>query len=459
MTLVYQAIVSITLMGQAAVCALQSPAQVPAIDSLTRPPTTYSQGTVSTSAEWEISGNLMVTGNVTGGKHLQSQAPYTDTSRMQTTLSTTYLDSFYRQAATSFQPPSYDNAYVPFYSSAATTARTHVHQPAALSPMQTATGMMSQPRTGPSPHVGPLRLAPAVLPPQVTPGIPVSTFWQETLARARYDYDSEVPPEIWDRLVQALSVPESPAPEEDTRIPDPGIPEMQMQQKPEGADPREDATAHPAGEADAESMAWEEGRSDLYAQRRIPGPNTVGLLSSSLMETPPEFRGQALAGRLEEVRLSRFEAWMAIGQAYIKKTEFAKAVDAFTLAAQYETEHPRALAGKSFALLALGEYTRSALFLGRTLTAMPTYAEYPSILPLILGEDRVTTCLQALQTRIAITPTPECLFLAGYLHYQLGDLVVARQLLVTAQASGDRVPGIRTLLSTVQTRLAVSGPG
>jgi len=458
MTLATQAIVSAVLMGQAAMCALQSPAQVPAIDSLTRPATSYSQGTVSTSAEWEITGNLMVTGNVTGGKHLQSQAPYTDTSRMQTTLSTAYLDSFYRQAATSFQAPSYDAAYVPFYSSSATTARTHVNQPAPLSPMQTATGVMSQPRIGPSPHVGPLRLAPTVLPPQVTSGVPVSKFWQETLARARYDYGSEVPPEIWDRLVQALDVSESPALEEDARFADPGIPEMHRQQEQEEADPLEDSAERPIWEADAESTPWE-GPSDLYAQRGMSDPNAAGFLTSRRMETPPELRGQALEGRLEAYRRSQFEAWMAIGQAYIQKTEFARAVDAFALAAQFETEHPRALAGKSFALLALGEYTRSALFLGRTLTALPTYAEYPSILPLILGEDRVTTCLQALQTRIATAPTPECLFLAGYLHYQLGDLVVARQLLYTAQASGGRVQGIRTLLSIVQARLAVSGAG
>jgi tetratricopeptide (TPR) repeat protein len=145
---------------------------------------------------------------------------------------------------------------------------------------------------------------------------------------------------------------------------------------------------------------------------------------------------------------------MAIGMAHLKKGDFVKAEDAFTLAAQYEAEHPRALAGRFMALLAQGEYMGSALFLGRVLEDLPVYAEYPSILPLILGADEVKMHGRALQDLIGTIPTPELLFLAGYLCYQLGDLPLAHQYLSTARASGTDVPGLAVLLPVVKSRLS-----
>lgn len=439
MQCLYRMIVATALLGQAAVCAMHSPALESAIPTLTRPPTSYSQGTVSTSAEAPISGNLMVTGNVTGGKHLQSVTPYTDTSRLQTTLSTTSLDSFYRQAATSYQTPQYGAFYVPFYSSSGTTARTRISQSAPLSPTQTAAGVMSQPHVGPIAHVGTLRLPVAVLPPLVVGNTPVSKFWQETLTQVRRDYGNDVPPEVWERLVQALGVPDSDVTVETALAPASAMPMERDPRTHEALDSQENAPE----QRDEESFAWESLPASLTRQS-FPEPNTEGAM-------PIQGRlREALQGDLEAYHRSQFEAWIAIGEAYIKKTDYAKAVDAYTLAGQYQTEHPQALAGKSFALLALGEYTRSALLLGRTLTVMPTYAEYPTILPLMLGEERVKACLQTLQEQVAQMPTAETLFLQGYLYYQLGDVVLARQSLHTALAASANPPGLRTLLSVVQ---------
>ncbi len=441
----HRIIAATAFLGQAVVCAMHSPALESSIPTLTRPPTSYSQGTVSTSAEAPLSGNLLVTGNVTGGKHLQSASPYTDTSRLQTPLSTTSLDSFLRQAATSYQPPQYEALYVPFYSSSGTTARTWMNQPAPLSPTQTAVGVMSQPHVGPIAPTGPLRMPAAVLPPLVAGRAPVSKFWQDTLTQVRRDYGNDIPPEVWERLAQALSVPD-PDITVDTALLPPAAPltepERRIHEVTDARDAHE-SRENSADPRDEEMLAWQSLPESL-TRPSFPEPNADGALPIQ------ERLRQAFQGDLEAYHRSQCEAWTAIGEAFIKKTDYAKAVDAFTLAGQYQSEHARALAGKSFALLGLGEYTRSALLLGRILTVIPTYAEYPTILPLMLGEERVKACLRLLQEQVAEMPTAETLFLLGYLYYQLGDVVLARQSLQTVLAAGANPPGLRTLLSVVQ---------
>jgi hypothetical protein len=436
----------IVLLVQAGACALESPAWETGIPTLTRPPSSYSEGTVIRGAEWTIPGNLAVTGNVTGGKHLQSVTPYTDTSRLQTPLSTALLDSFYRQAATSFQAPQYDAPYVPFYSSTVTTARSRIQQSAPLAPTETAAGVMSQPHGRRTPNPGLRSIPGSVLPPLAPSKVPVSKFWQDTLTQVRRDYGADVAPEVWERLARALAVPnpEPPVAPAQVRLTEPGPTDP-------AAPAAEDAdTAAGEGRMPGTEPRWESPAGHpAWAFADVNGP------VDPVQDRDP---GPARPGDLDAHRRSQCDAWLAIGEAYLQKREFARAADAFSLAAQYRVDEAQALAGKSFALLCLEEYTRSAWLLGRTLGVMPTYAEYPTILPLVLGDAQVKKCLNALQRSVTEMPTVSSLFLLGYVHYQLGDLELSRQVLQSAQAGGG-MPGLPTLLSVVQARLDASRAG
>ncbi|MCG8376516.1 MAG: hypothetical protein MI702_08525, partial [Chlorobiales bacterium] len=151
---------------------------------------------------------------------------------------------------------------------------------------------------------------------------------------------------------------------------------------------------------------------------------------------------------------SQFEAWMAMGLAFMKQGEADRAENAFTLAAQYEAEHPRALAAKFVVLLTQAEYTRSALFLGRALAGESAYAAHPEALPLTMAAEQIKQHIRALETTLQTVPAPELLFLVGYLYYLQDDVRLAHHALVRAQASKVSLPGLATLFAAVEARLA-----
>jgi len=75
-------------------------------------------------------GNMIITGNVQGGKHFRGMVPYRSTTDFRAPLGSTSLDSFLRYSAGSDDDGGLTEAYRPFYSPTGTVSTIRLGQPA-----------------------------------------------------------------------------------------------------------------------------------------------------------------------------------------------------------------------------------------------------------------------------------------------------------------------------------------
>ena len=96
--------------------------------------------------------------------------------------------------------------------------------------------------------------------------------------------------------------------------------------------------------------------------------------------SPAEMSGQAnrIMGShksIDSLSDDKFNRHMQAAEAYLRAGKYYKASDSFALASIYRPDNAHALAGRSHALFAAGEYMSSALFLSRALAIRPDLAK------------------------------------------------------------------------------------
>ena len=124
--------------------AIQNPAALNPLGSATVPPSHYSSGLVRSPAPFSIGGNLIVSGNVGGGRHFRGVVPYNAISDFGSNLSPSTLDPFLRRSAGAGQFYSYGTQPVRFYSQTRTITRTSPYQPGVLRPPTSIIGQRIQ---------------------------------------------------------------------------------------------------------------------------------------------------------------------------------------------------------------------------------------------------------------------------------------------------------------------------
>jgi len=82
----------------------------------TVPPSSYERGLANTPNPMSDSGNLVITGNVRGGKHFRGYVPYDSTTSFGAPLGSTRLDSFLRYSAVPQESGDYSRNNGTFYS-------------------------------------------------------------------------------------------------------------------------------------------------------------------------------------------------------------------------------------------------------------------------------------------------------------------------------------------------------
>ena len=100
----------------------------------TVPPSSISSGLIQSPNPIDTSGNLVITGNVTGGKHFRGLVPYGSVTSFRAPLGSSALDSFLRYSADlgDFGGPA--EAYGPFYSPTGTVTTAMPGLPGVLTP-------------------------------------------------------------------------------------------------------------------------------------------------------------------------------------------------------------------------------------------------------------------------------------------------------------------------------------
>lgn len=99
--------------------AIRNPADVATV-----PPSSIGSGLFRSPSPIDTSGNLVITGNVAGGRHFRGVVPYRATSEFLGELGSSSLDSFLRRSAGSEDLGRYTGAFTPYYSPSATVTTT-----------------------------------------------------------------------------------------------------------------------------------------------------------------------------------------------------------------------------------------------------------------------------------------------------------------------------------------------
>lgn len=114
-----------------------------------------------------------------------------------------------------------------------------------------------------------------------------------------------------------------------------------------------------------------------------------------------------------------YKLYMDLGNEYMKQKKFYKAAETYALARTYH-EKAESFAAQGWALLGTGEYMSSAYYLGRSIELDPSLATKKVDLTAMLGSDTLAQRITDLDQWQQRTYSGEMQFLLGYIYYEMG---------------------------------------
>jgi tetratricopeptide (TPR) repeat protein len=153
---------------------------------------------------------------------------------------------------------------------------------------------------------------------------------------------------------------------------------------------------------------------------------------------------------LESLSKAKFDRHIGEAQEHLKAGRYYRAASSFSLALIYQADNPRALAGRGHALLAVGEYVSSSLFLSRALEVSPEYLQTKVDLAAVLGgENKLADRIADIEQWLARSDSSQLQFLLGYVYYRTGQLFRAKQAIDAAYKKTPDSPAVRVMKITV----------
>jgi tetratricopeptide (TPR) repeat protein len=429
------------------------------ISPATIPPSSRQGGLIRTPNPVNQSGNLLITGNVRGGKYFRGVVPYRASTDFRGTLPSSSLDSFLRDSAGSEDIGGYTSVYKPFYS-LTQTVTTKVPGHSGVSGTSTADigGYTAQlPAIGTSPPrsasmlntvagVSLKRWRPMSMTQQELEKLISSdiTAYSQSLAAARQvpgltdlQYQARIeqfkrdPNQVSEKIAglkerltsQVSSVTEKPTGEVPWWLETPTQKEQAYKESyeesaetpfiaPPVLNKLLDIDVYEQMKQQLDKLQKDLERLAVQQPQKTAGPATVEGGRKAAEEQAQE---SSQAGRLAEVSLAaarakgilgpyetfasfsedKFNQHMRAAEQYLKQGKYYRAADAYTLASIYKSDDPLAYAGKSHALFASGEYMSSALYLSRALQIFPEYVRFKIDIVAMVGDK------DTLDTRVA----------------------------------------------------------
>jgi tetratricopeptide (TPR) repeat protein len=419
--------------------AVQNPVVSSSVGRGTAPISTYQNSLINTPNPMETpTGNLIVTGNVGGGRQFRGIVPYNAASDLSGTLGASPIDDFMRRSAGVSGYGDYVPGIRPYYFERRTvtgleTGTTQIYRPPLPKDSYGTPEGLLQPELADRP----LRIRPiseADL--RLRPLSMTTEEFEQALARELEKYPQYIPPEEL-----ALKPVEKPGEEAAEKRPEGVTPEeyeaemsklrqnleelskrtselkesLQVEDKidnevqtppPYEAQPLEMQEGEKAEQLEQSDVykemdrQAEEFRKTLEERQRKEaeqaekeaeketkqfgvkkegeqGEGEKKPLLEEMSRTELTIRAKSILGEhktFEAFAAARYAEHIADGDKYLKAGKFYRAADSYTMALLYDRGDARAYAGKSYALFAAGEYMSSALFLSRALEASPEYA-------------------------------------------------------------------------------------
>jgi tetratricopeptide (TPR) repeat protein len=495
--------VSLALAGciSSIVLAIESPVSSNPLGLGTVPPSAYQSGLIPSISPVSTSGNLVVTGDVAGGKYFRGIVPYrgvTDfgTSTSQISPGTVQVENFMRYSAGA--SPGQTGGLTPYYS-----------------PIWTVTKIPAG--TGPAPQGGVV-------------GSYAGTTGQQTGAQAQSVLQNEQAAYYNYNAMQLSRRPLSMSRQELQKVIDADITQYPMggtpaikndpqgefwkqmripvEQKPESTSPDKTGTGltgvdsikqltMPTGSEPNVNAILNFGRENLAGlqvnrlltgnQDNKPGTDVFEQMKLKLGRQPVEIpklpkdankqtdtqpsSGPAsetnepaettdkaqigAASSITEVYKSfaaysndKFNRYIKAGEDYVKKGRFYRAADSYTIAIVYKPKDPLGYAGKSLALFAAGEYLSSSLFLARALEIFPDYAKVKIDLVAMFGDkDLIEKRLIEAREWTERSKSGELAFLLSYIYCQMHRMEFARQ---SIEFAAQQMPDSKAVLAMKQ---------
>jgi hypothetical protein len=450
--------------------AIENPSVRNPVISSSVPPSSVSRSLIPTPNPINDAGNLVITGNVTAGKHFRGSIPYSSPTSFEAGLGSSSLDSFLRYSAleptgssVNFNRQPWDNTgtyykttgqYRPFYSPTGTVATLQTGQ------QKPVNGFVELKRSNAADN----------------------SLDMVALLKTPQEMDKL----IYNELGTSLPQIENPRQLGNTsaRTGQYTLPSMSNITGESGM--MQNVSAGTAGgtrdEQQLAGSAWPAGIKGfesnvgmypsnikdidrLIAQietrtKTQDSSSTTGTaMDTDVIKTSNASFGPPSVSTRENVAQAppgyntrdKFDWYMQAAQLYLKQGRFYRAADSYTIASVYKPDMPSgglAYAGKSQALFAAGEYMTSALFLSKALEFLPEYARLKVDLVGILGDkDKFTGRVAEVEDRFKVSGAPELEFLLGYINYQsfLRDGAVPDEL--------DRLDAAKRLLDAASQKL------
>jgi len=184
------------------------------------------------------------------------------------------------------------------------------------------------------------------------------------------------------------------------------------------------------------------GPADYSGKSRFESPATGSLEAARKIRSLPDRAGElsraeisAEAKRIlgphgshDSLAANKFSRHLSAAEDFLGAGQYYKAANSFALALVYRPDDPRALAGRSHALFAAGEYISSALFLSRALAIEPEQAKVRvDFVTLLGGPNRLAGRIADIERWFARSGSGQLQLLLGYVYYQTGRLNEAKR--------------------------------
>ncbi len=158
---------------------------------------------------------------------------------------------------------------------------------------------------------------------------------------------------------------------------------------------------------------------------------------------------------LDSFSETKFNRHVQTAEDHLKAGRYYRAADSFELASVYKPDDPPAVAGRSLALFAAGEYMSSALFLSRALAIRPEYAQARIDLVAMLGSrSRLAERTADAEQWLARSGSGKLQLLLSYVYYQTGRFNQAKQAIEAAYTKMPQSPAVPAIRAAIDSAMA-----
>ncbi len=487
--------------------SLTTPVSSP-IGSAVAPPSVDGTGVVLNAlSQYGIDGNLLITGNVTGGRHFRGIVPYgstTDFNFGPVNLGSSSQNSFIRRSAGQPYLDRSPGAQQPYYLPSSTVTALN---------RGTTSGLKPPTVTFPG---GSGKFTPATPPPPAKPVYREQRPWSldlpelEKFINNQLDIESlpeefrqpgQLPDEKSDasdylsdeltpqELTQELT-PQELA-KESKRLFDktmqPPLPETPESLKEEAAakrlteqqepsvfpdldlldqlqtgdepDPAQPDTETGDGEQQQPSSLLNALISELSKEKEpvVKDEEETGyklkLAGPEDLPEPDHVLAQKILGdhkNFKSLAAARFSEYIKAADAFMKEGKYYRAADTYILAGIWDSRHPVSLIGRAHALFAAGEYMSSAYYLARAFTIDPEYAKRKVDLIAIIGDkDLIENRIIEIISCQKQSESGELAFILAYVFQHTDRAYAAKQIMAVATQKLPDDPAVAALANVI----------